>query len=435
MQQVHAARPFFRSLSNGALVCKYRSMNEFASLGLGGELAQAFLNLGFSQPTRVQSMAIPKILLKKDLFIQSETGTGKTFAYAAPALSAIRGKDASNGPLILVVCPTQELAVQVAKQIEALLDAAHLSMNVLSLLGGSPLSRQESALKKKPHIVIGTPGRTSDLVRMRLLHPKNLEYLVLDEADRLFSSEYREATESILEAIPANSARILASATISEKTKKVAGAFMNSPESLDLLFEGVLSRDIEHWVFYVEHRRRIDFIRKLESAIHPSKCLIFASSSDRVFKTAQRLAELGLPVDSILSRQEKEHRRVAIERFARGGLRYLVTSDLGARGLDIPAISHVISLDFPEESSWYIHRAGRTARAGEKGISIVLADAWELRSASKIAVERKFVFRTKALESGNVIEPPVEDFFALVEKGEEEKQEYRRKKYSDEKRK
>ncbi len=402
-------------------------MNDFSDLGLCPELAAAFGALGFKNPTKVQRLAIPRILQKKDIFLQSETGTGKTFAYLAPAISAAKGLSPSKGPLILVLCPTQELAVQVAKQAEALLAASHIAMNVLALLGGSPLSRQEDALKKKPHIVIGTPGRTADLVKMRLLKPENLGFLVLDEGDRLFSTEYREQVQDILGKAAPDACRILASATISPNTRKLARVFMKDSESLDLLEEGVLARDIEHWVFYVEHRKRIDFIRKLESALKPAKCLVFASSGDRVERTAERLAECGLPADAILSKQEKEHKRVAIERFENGTLRYLVTTDLGARGLDISGITHIISLDFPEESSWYVHRAGRTGRAGEKGISILLADAWELRNASRIAVDRGFVFRTKILEAGELLEPPVEEFFALVEKGEAEKQDYRRK--------
>ncbi|MFA5852954.1 MAG: DEAD/DEAH box helicase, partial [Spirochaetales bacterium] len=356
-------------------------MNEFSDLGLGAELSAAFEALGFKSPTKVQRLAIPRILLKKDIFMQSETGTGKTFAYLAPAISAVAGASPSKGPLILVLCPTQELAVQVAKQAEMILAASHIAMNVLALLGGSPLSRQEDALKKKPHIVVGTPGRTGDLVKMRLLKLDNLGFVVLDEGDRLFSTEYRDYIQSILGAAAPSSCKILASATISPNTRKLARVFMKDSESLDLLDEGVLSRDIEHWVFYVEHRKRIDFIRKLESALKPEKCLVFASSGDRVSRTAERLSEIGLPADSILSKQEKEHKRVAIERFEKGALRYLVTTDLGARGLDIADISHIISLDFPEETSWYIHRAGRTGRAGKKGISIVLADGWELRSA------------------------------------------------------
>jgi len=400
-------------------------MNEFLALGLCAELSDAFGKLGYKSPLKVQTLAIPRILQKKDIFLQSETGTGKTFAYLAPAISETKGLDSSKGPLILVLCPTQELAVQVAKQAVALLEAAHLHMNVLTLLGGSPLSRQEAALKKKPHIVVGTPGRTADLARMRFLKLASLAYLVLDEADRLFSQEYRESVAGIAEAVPAGCCKVLASATITPATRKQAKTFLKTPESLDLLEEGVLSRDIEHWIFYVDQRKRIDFIRKLEAVLHPAKCLVFASAGDRVIKTAEHLAELGLPADSILSKQEKEHRRVAIERFENGSLRYLVTTDLGARGLDIPGITHIISLDFPEESSGYVHRAGRTARAGEKGISIVLGDGWDIKNAAKIAVERSFVFRTKVLEGGAILEPPVEDFFAIVEEGEAEKREFR----------
>ncbi len=400
-------------------------MNEFLALGLCAELSDAFGKLGFKSPLKVQALAIPRILQKKDIFVQSETGTGKTFAYLAPAISESKGLDASKGPLILVLCPTQELAVQVAKQAIALLEASGIPMTVLSLLGGSPLSRQEAALKKKPHIVVGTPGRTADLIRMRFLKLASLGFLVLDEADRLFSQEYRESVAGIAEAVPPACCKILASATIPQATRKQAKAFLKSPESLDLLEEGVLSRDIEHWIFYVEQRKRIVFLRKLEAVLHPAKCLIFASTGETVVKTAEYLAGIGLPADSILSKQEKEHRRVAIERFENGSLRYLVTTDLGARGLDIAGITHIISLDFPEESSGYVHRAGRTARAGGKGVSIVLGDGWDIRKASKIAVDRRFVFRTKVLEAGAILEPPVEEFFAIVEAGEEEKREYR----------
>ncbi|HCO49425.1 MAG TPA: ATP-dependent helicase [Spirochaetaceae bacterium] len=409
-------------------------MNEFSTLGLHDGLAEAFGALGFKVPTKVQRLAIPRILIKKDIFLQSETGTGKTFAYLAPAISFTREMSPTRGPLILVLCPTQELAVQVARQAEALLEAAHIPMNVLAILGGSPLSRQEDALKKrKPHIVIGTPGRISDLAKMRFLRLDSLNFLVLDEGDRLLSAEYRDQVKDILDRAPSSSCRILASATISPNTRKIARAFMKEPESLDLLDEGVLARDIEHWIFYVEHRKRIDFIRRLETALRPKKCLVFASSGDRVARTAERLVERGLPSDSIASKQEKEHRRVAIERFESGSLRYLVTTDLGARGLDISGITHIISMDMPEEGSWYIHRAGRTGRAGEKGLSIVLADARELKSAAKVAVERNFVFRTKRLEGGSVVEPPVDEFFEFVEKGEAEKKEYREKARSERK--
>lgn len=400
-------------------------MNEFLSLGLDSSVCEGLAKLGYETPTHPQHLAIPEILAGKDIFLQSETGTGKTIAYAAPILTKIAGKSASSGPLAIIVTPTQELAVQVERKIEELAAFAGLKISIFALLGGSPISRQEAALKKKPQIVVGTPGRTADLVSMRALSLKNLAFLVLDEADRLFSQEYREEVETLLNRAPEDSIKILASATIDKKTRTAAKEFMKHPVSLDLLEEGVLSADIEHWAFYVEHRKRIDFLKKLETALHPARCLVFASSSERVIKAGERMSAMGLPAASLISRQDKEEKRVALERFSAGSLRYLVTTDLGARGLDIPDISHIISLDVPEDASVYIHRAGRTARAGKKGVSIILADQIDLSKASRIAVMRGFVFRTKMLSNAQVLEPTAEEFFTYVEEAEKERQEYK----------
>ncbi len=169
----------------------------------------------------------------------------------SPAVAGIRNLEPGRGPLLLYLCPTQELSVQVARQAELLVEAAGFKLGVVSLLGGSPLSRQESALKRKPHIVVGTPGRIADLGRAGILRLDRLEFLVLDEGDRLFSSEYREQVLWVLENSSSRTCKILASATISTSTKRLASGFMRDPISIDLKDEGVLSRDIEHWVFYV----------------------------------------------------------------------------------------------------------------------------------------------------------------------------------------
>jgi len=392
-------------------------------LGLDESLIQAFSKLGFSEPTKVQSAAIPLALEGADLVISSETGTGKTFAYLAPIFEKARSFDPVRGPSALILCPTQELAVQVCGQAEALSAASGLELGVTVLLGGSPLSRQQSALKKKPSLVVATPGRALDLADTRDLRLDTIRYLVLDEADRLFGKEYREAVEAILKRTP-KAALILASATIREGTKAAASPFLRSPRFVDLADLGVLSGDIEHWVFYVQHRKKLEALRKLERAIHPERCLVFASSGDRVARAAEALESADLAVGSLLAFLHKESRRVAIDRFSKGESRYLVTSDLGARGLDIGGISHVVSLDFPEDGFWYIHRAGRTGRAGLRGISILLADGVELKRAARLAVDKGFVFRTKAFIQGMIAEPPVDEFFAEVERGEEERRSY-----------
>ena len=180
------------------------------------------------------------------------------------------------------------------------------------------------------------------------------------------------------------------SATIPERIRRELRPLLRDAVEISPTGEAVLSGSIEHWCFYCDGRKRLDFARRFEAAVRPERCLVFLSMATRVEKAASALASLGLPVGAIHSGMDKETRRVALERFAAGTLRYLLTSDLGARGLDIPGITHILSLDLPEEPTIYTHRAGRTGRAGARGVSIVLADAVELSRASKIRHERRF---------------------------------------------
>jgi superfamily II DNA/RNA helicase len=215
--------------------------------------------------------------------------------------------------------------------------------------------------------------------------------------------------------------RALVSATIPERLRREMRPLLRDALEICPIGEPVLSSDIEHWCFYCDGRKRLDFCRRFEAALRPERCLLFMTMASRVEKSAAALAHLGLPVAAIHSGLDKEARRVALERFAAGEIRYLLTSDLGARGLDIAGISHVISLDLPEEPTIYTHRAGRTGRAGAKGVSIVLADGVELARASKIAVKGGFIFRCKVLEEGKVLEPTSEEFFSRVASFEEER--------------
>ncbi|MFZ5859748.1 MAG: DEAD/DEAH box helicase [Spirochaetota bacterium] len=400
-------------------------MEAFISLGIDIRLTKALDAFGFVAPSEVQKRAIPVLAKGQDLIMQSETGTGKTFAYLLPIFSRILGSAARlsglDWPSALIICPTQELAVQVARQAALLAQSASVPIKSLALLGGTHFSHQKEDLKAHPHIITGTPGRLADLVRMRFFDISCIEFLVLDEADRLFSKEYIEPVEYLLSKTPASCVRALASATIPEKTRKKAYPWMHNPIAVDLSGEGILTDAIEHWVFYAEHRKKIDLLKRIIAAVRPQRCLIFASDTYRVQRATERLQASGLKCHSILSRMEKQSRHSAIDQFQQGIIPFLVTTDLGARGLDIPDISHVISLDLPEDSNAYVHRAGRTGRAGKKGISILVADGLELERASRAAVKYGFVFRTKWLESGQVIEPEVEEFFERVQTMEDER--------------
>ena len=397
-------------------------MSDFSSLNIDERLCAALQSLNLTNPTEVQQHAIPLLLQRKDLAMQSETGTGKTLAYLLPIFQTLLGAlpihREDKWPKALVVCPTQELTVQVTRQATLLAQAASLDIKSLALLGGTHFSHQKEALKVHPDIIVGTPGRLADLVNMRFIDLFHLAFLVLDEADRLFSKEYVDPLEFLLAKAPKACVHVMASATIPEKTLHRASSWIPAPAVLELNHEGVLSDAIEHRVFYAGHRKKTAILTTRLNALRPSRCLIFASETYRVERIAERLADSGMKCASIVSRMEKQSRYSTIERFREGSLPILVTTDLAARGLDIPDISHVISLDLPEESNAYVHRAGRTGRAGKKGVSVVIADRIELERASKTAVKFGFVFRTKRLEYGQVIEPSVEDFFDYVEKNE-----------------
>jgi ATP-dependent RNA helicase DeaD len=407
--------------------CEYRIMESFLRLGLTEPLAAALASFGFAAPTPVQAEAIPLLLDKHDLMMESVTGAGKTFAYLAPALQVTASRTApgprrsDRGPSILVAAPTQELAVQIGREAERLTVAAGYGARTLVLLGGTPMEKQSGRLKERPDIVVGTLGRLADLASLRRLDLSHLRYIVLDEADRLFEPETRANAEALLRAAPQSCCRVAVSATLPERLRRMLRLLLKEAAEIGTAETGPLPASIEHWCFYCDGRKRLDFLRRFEASQKPARCLVFLSLASRVASVAQRLAAFGLPIAAMHAGMEKEERRVALERFTRGEIRYLLTSDLGARGLDIPDISHVLSLDLPEEPTVYTHRAGRTGRAGAPGISVVLADGIELSRASRIAVRGRFVFRCKSLARGMVLEPAPADFFAKAEEAEEER--------------
>ncbi|HTX72500.1 MAG TPA: DEAD/DEAH box helicase, partial [Rectinemataceae bacterium] len=398
-------------------------MDAFTELGLSEPLATALTSLGFVGPTAVQTEAIPLILAGHDVLIESETGSGKTFAYLAPILQDISGagRSPSGEPLAIIVSPTQELAVQIGRESDRLAAAAGLSTRTVVVIGGSPLDRQIGKLHDRPDIVVGTLGRISDLLTLGKLKTTRLRYLILDEADRLMAPETEVMTRGILEGPRRRCVKLVVSATLPERVRRELRPLMHEPMELSSVGGPVIAGSIEHWCFYCDGRKRLDFVRRFDAALHPERCLVFISQASRVPGSAQRLADFGLPVAAIHASMEKEARRVALERFSRGEVRYLVTSDLGARGLDIPSVSHIVSLDLPEEHTIYTHRAGRTGRAGARGVSVVLADGVELARASKIALRGRFVFRCKVLQAGTLLEPSAEEFFASAAAAEEER--------------
>lgn len=396
-------------------------MDSFRSIGAREEFATALVSFGFEKPTEIQDLALPALAAGRDAFITAPTGTGKTFAYLIPVLTRMLehpGEAVQSSPRVLILAPTHELAVQLQGELEKLSEASGLGFRSVLAIGSTPMFRQVERLRTSPAIVVGTAGRVRDLVDSGELKTGELLELVLDEADRLFSNEYLESTEAILAAAPPGCRRILVSATLADRIVAKAAAWFRDPERITVDPTKALRENIEHWVFHCPSRRKIDFLRRFEAALKPERALVFAASNAAIFNIARRLKELALPFAELRATDDKLERRRAIDDFREGRVRWLLTTDLGARGLDVADIDFILSMDVPEDHEVYVHRAGRTGRAGAKGISVAVADLFELKRASRIAVRYGFAFKCKFLEAGAPHDIDPENFFALAEEEE-----------------
>ena len=385
---------------------------------------------GIIEPTPVQKQVIPEVKLGKNILFQSETGTGKTFAYLIPLLENISSTE--NKVQLVITAPTHELASQIKAEVQAISD-----IKVALLIGGAPIKRQQELLKEKPLVVIGGPSRLLELINLKKLKVDNVKSIVLDEVDRLLSPELRDETTDLVSSMPktaqlvacsattkASIVKILEDALAERKTQTVASKNdeeaekatetssvddNNTVEKIELPMEDVLKRKITHWAFFVEQRKKIEFLRKLLAAEKPTKALIFTSRADQVENIASKLRFAKVDCAALHAKTDKVERKQTIDRFRSGKNKILITSDLTSRGLDFADISHVIQMDVSTNDDFFIHRAGRTARAGKTGINIVIGDAHEMRLFAKLEKKLGFVVYPKELHNGKVTEPYIEE--------------------------
>ncbi|MBQ0166591.1 MAG: DEAD/DEAH box helicase [Treponema sp.] len=358
-------------------------------------------------PTPVQKAVIPVLMDGKDVLFQSETGTGKTIAFLIPFLEKIN-PEIRDVQLIIAV-PTHELASQIKAEVQSLTD-----MKAALLIGGAPLKRQQELLKEKPLIIIGSPARLIELIRIKKLKVEKTAAFVLDEADRLFAPELRDASAELTRLMPQSAQIAACSATVKPKLADIIQESMNarfkdgdpaSSHALELILlppEDILQRKITHWAFFAEQREKIDLLRKLLFAEKPSKTLIFTSRPDQVENIASKLQFKNIPCEALHARADKQERKAAIDRFRSGKATILITSDLASRGLDFPGITHIIQMDVPVNDDFFIHRSGRTARAGATGINILIGDAHEMRQLARMEKRLHITVYPKQLFNGKV---------------------------------
>lgn len=372
-------------------------MNVFEQLSK--DLQDSLAGLGITSPTPVQQQVIPRLLAGENLLFQSETGTGKTFAYLLPLINKLETLSDNQRVRIIVVAPTFELASQINSACKSI--TKHKSA---LLIGGAPIKRQIEVLKEKPEIIIGTAARLVELIRLKKLKTEGLFAIVFDETDRLVKKEALEDTSALRELLPAGCQIIACTATINKQTK----IFFADAKNLVMPAEDVLKKRITHWAIYAETRDKIDTLRKFLHAEKPSKALIFTSRADQVENIYQKLRYKKIECECIHAKTDKQKRKSTMDRFRSGKVSILVTSDLGARGLDIPDISHIIQMDLPSDDDFFIHRSGRTARAGKTGINLVIGDEREMRHYAQLEKKLGITVYPKEIRDGKVCQPLME---------------------------
>ena len=363
---------------------EYRVSVTFQTFGLRPELVQAVTELGYETPTPIQTGAIPLLLAGSDVLGQAQTGTGKTAAFALPMLHAL---DPQCGSVQgLVVAPTRELANQVATAIYDY--GTHQGVRVLPVYGGQSYSRQIGRLRRGVDIVVGTPGRMLDLIRRKSLDLSGVRFLVLDEADEMLSMGFIEDIEAILSETPETRQTALFSATLHKPIRNLADRYMHAPESVIINPKQLTVANVEQRYYVVRGSDKLAALTRLLEMETISSALIFARTRVGAAGLAEALFARGFQAEALHGELSQQARETVLGRFRRGRVALVVATDVAARGLDIEDVSHVINYDLPLNPEYYVHRIGRTGRAGKNGVAITLVtpqERWRVRKIEKYA--------------------------------------------------
>lgn len=348
-------------------------MNSFESLGLSKGLQKKLSTNGISKPTLIQENVIPTLLEGKDVMAKAQTGTGKTFAYVLPILE--KSKSNTHHLQSLIITPTRELAIQVTSEIRKL-TTNNKGFSVLSVYGGKSHEEEIRELEQNVDIVVGTPGRLLDHLKRGNLDLSHLMFLVIDEADQLLQIGFLNKVEEILRKTPAHRQTMLFSATIPAEIKRLGRKYMKTPQFIEVA-EPERSTSINQFAIFTVDRAKQDTVIQLIEAFQPSKSIVFCRTKRRVTKLYQVLKSKGFKVAELHGDIPQEKREAVMEQFRTGDVPLLVATDVASRGLDIEGVTHVFNYDMPENAETYIHRIGRTGRAGETGLAYTLYSSEE----------------------------------------------------------
>lgn len=347
---------------------------KFKELGLAPELLTAVEKAGFEEATPVQAGTIPLALTGKDVIGQAQTGTGKTAAFGLPMLQKI---DVSKrGIQAIVIAPTRELAVQTQEELFRL--GKEKKVKVQAVYGGADIGRQIKMLKSEPQIVVGTPGRLIDHLNRKTLRLENIETLVLDEADEMLNMGFLDDIEMIISKVPADRQTLLFSATMPDSIKRIGVKFMKDPEHIKIKAKEMTASLIDQYYVRSKDYEKFDIMTRLLDVQKPELTIVFGRTKRRVDELARGLEMRGYKAEGIHGDLSQQKRMSVLRSFKSGQLDILVATDVAARGLDISGVTHVYNYDIPQDPESYVHRIGRTGRAGKGGLSVTFVTPNEM---------------------------------------------------------
>lgn len=376
--------------------------NSFKELGINENIIEGLKKQGILYPTQIQKELLPIFLEKKDILAKSQTGSGKTLAYVLPIFMQIDCSVRSTQAII--IAPTHELAAQIHKQILLLSANSNLSIKSALIIGSANITRQIEKLREKPQIVVGSSGRILDLIKRKKIAAHTVKTIVIDEADRMLDDLNLEGVRAVIKTTLKERQIVLLSASISEQTYEIAKTFMKEPVWLEIQSKEKLPNAIKHYYILGEKREKTLLLRKIIHAEKPERAIIFLNNTENIEVIVEKLNYHGLKAAGLYGQAYKSERKNALEDFRSGRVSILISSDIAARGIDIPNLTHVINLDIPEEPIYYLHRAGRTGRNEKEGIVISIVTEYEKKWLNKYSKAFEISFIQKELSYGELID-------------------------------
>ena len=340
--------------------------NEFKKFNISDEILKAIEGLGYKKPSEVQDKVIPEIILNKDVVVKSQTGSGKSAAFAIPLCEKIDWNE--NSPQVLVLSPTRELALQVSEDFINI--GRFKRIKATAVFGKQAISEQERTLKQKTHVVCGTPGRILDLIDRGSLDVNKIKYFVIDEADEMLNMGFIGQVEGVIRRLPKKKVTMLFSATIPDEIRELSKKHMDRPIDIFIDKQNVANENIEHCLYYVDYENRFKFLNELLICEKPETVVVFGRTKDNVDEIYDYLKSKSYSCGKIHGGMLQKERLSMMDSFRKGDFKILVATDVAARGIDVENITHVINFELPVEKEAYVHRIGRSGRAGAKGKAV-----------------------------------------------------------------